>query len=208
MWLALESSNLGSEIWPATISFELQFQNAMHLEGTSQPLIAAHRLHMMCRKNGWYSKSTQDWESGALEIAHPGRLLRFGLIPINGIYCFNPEDVYLPAENNGEIESPPTNAAAGPAAVLATTRAQAATGRVKAAPPAEVKETGEDAGPVEEKKTHAVSSGPAGESRVAVKRDAETKVRETDKKSSEEDVCGKTDKGGGSYAPVRPGFLR
>ena len=61
---------------------EMEFPKAVHLPGTSQPLVACHRVHKMCRKKGWRSKSSQVCESGQLVIDTGQSRFCFRMAPV------------------------------------------------------------------------------------------------------------------------------
>lgn len=141
---------------------ELEFPKTLHLPETSQPLIAAHRVHMMCHKKGWYSKSEQDYKGGVLNIDTGESRFSFALVPIDGIYCFKSTDVYLldmPLKSGDKDDKDKFAATAK----VVTTRGQKQAGGAKTSHAEGRKMPAATGGPSEEQKTSAGSSQQPGE---------------------------------------------
>lgn len=144
---------------------DLEFPRAVHLNETSQPLISAHRVHKMCTKKKWDSRSWQVYREGGLDISTPQGRFSFGMIPINGIYCF--KDAYLPARN-GEFNSEPGNNQSSKIVQAATTRSAAAGIAVDPKAPAEEHKDAIESESVEEHKTKTPECTRTGEANPSV----------------------------------------
>ena len=135
---------------------EMELPQTAHLPGTSQPLVSCHRIHKMCRKKGWDSKSSQVCESGALEINTGSSRFRFSMKPLNGVYCFDPKDVFVTdIQPNNMPKSGELNVKNGvqTQAVRVATRSAQKSKKEAPASAREHKTPVEKCGPVEEKKT-------------------------------------------------------
>ena len=70
----------------------LELPRTIHMEGTGQPLVSAHKVHALARKRGWSSGSFQDFDEGNLQIKTSDDIFDFGLRVENGLYVF--KDVF------------------------------------------------------------------------------------------------------------------
>jgi len=188
---------------------EMELPQTAHLPGTSQPLVSCHRIHKMCRKKGWDSKSSQVCESGALEINTGHSRFRFSMKPLNGVYCFDPKDVFVTdIQPNNTPKSGELNVKDGvqhQAVRVATRSAQKSKKEAAGASAREHKTPVEKCEPVEEKKTPAEVRGPTGEFKAATEEPTAPQEREVSGEEKKENVCASLSTEGGSYAPASPG---
>ena len=186
---------------------EMEFPKAVHLPGTSQPLISCHRVHRMCRRRGWKSRSEQVYESGVLEIDTGQGRFSFGMVPIDGVYVFDPKDVFEPniQPKPGEFNGKDVFRALKPSCHAAKTRSQRAKGGAEGATVGEPSSTVETQEPVEEQKTPAEINGPTGEPTTATEETEPAQERKPPGEQPGGAVYTKTSTEGGSYAPASPG---